>query len=200
MSEADSVAETTEILLAMGDNDPGAAERLMPRVYEELKRIAEGAMRRERKDHTLQPTALVNEAFLRLVDATRIEWQGRAHFFAVAAKMMRRILVSHARGRSAQKRGGDGNRIPIHNEMAVVHSTTDVDVLELDALLDQLAELNERHARVIELRFFAGLTIEEVAESLGISDWTVKNDWRVARAWLLRQLDGQTSGPAAELE
>lgn len=186
---SDEVAETTDILLALSGPSPDAAERLMPRVYEELKRIAEGAMRRERKDHTLQPTALVNEAFLRLIDGTRVQWQSRAHFFAVAATVMRRILVSHARSRGAQKRGGDGNRIPLHDEMAAVRGQADVDVLELDTLLDALAELNERHAKVVELRFFADLTIEEVAESLGVSDWTVKNDWRVARAWMLKQLD-----------
>ncbi|MEL6108081.1 MAG: sigma-70 family RNA polymerase sigma factor [Planctomycetota bacterium] len=188
---AGEIAETTEILLALAERSPEAADRLVPRVYEELKRIAEAVMRRERKDHTLQPTALVNEAFLRLIDGTRIRWQSRAHFFAVAATVMRRILVNHARGRGAQKRGGDGSRIPLHNEIAVVCDESDVSVLELDALLDQLAELNERHAKVVELRFFADLTIEEVAESLGVSDWTVKNDWRVARAWMLRQLDGQ---------
>lgn len=161
----------------------------MPLVYDELKGLAVAAMRRERANHTLQPTALVNEAFLLLIDQQRVEWQGRAHFCAIAATMMRRILVNHARNRAAQKRGGGVSRLPLHDELAAVHSTSEVDVLDLDRLLIELEERNSRHAKVIELRFLTGLSIAETAEVLDVSEWTIKNDWRVARAWLLMRLE-----------
>lgn len=193
MNSNDTI-NTTQILLDLCDGQPDAADRLTPHVYDELKTLAVAAMRRERNDHTLQPTALVNEAFLRLVNQERVEWQGKAHFCAVAAHTMRRILISHARKKTAEKRGGkNACRIPLHDDLCAARPEQDVDVLELDRLLCELEQLLPRHARVIELRFFTGLTIDETALALGVSDWTIKNDWRVARAWLLDRLDGEST-------
>lgn len=180
--------QTTQILAELCDQRPDAADRLMPRVYDELRRIAAGAMRHERRDHTLQPTALVNEAYMRLIDQNQVKWEGRAHFCAVASNLMRRILIDHARSRNAEKRGGKSGRIPMHDELVAVSQNDEIDVLELDRLLVELSGLNERHAKVIELRFFGGLTIDETAIALDVSDWTVKSDWRVARAWLLARM------------
>lgn len=183
--------ETTRLLLNSAQGDKAALEALLPRVYDELRAIAEAKMRNERPDHTLQPTALVNEAFLRLVDQTRVQWQGRAHFCAMAANMMRRILVDHARRRAADKRGAGRGRVPLENVCGAAKGEDPVDIVALDDLLDELARLNERHARVVEFRFFAGMTVEETAHVLGVSPATVKNDWRTARAWLLIHLDPQ---------
>ncbi len=188
----DNNSDTTQILLELCNRQPDAAERLMPVVYDELKGLAVAAMRRERPDHTLQPTALVNEAFLRLIDQERVKWRGRAHFCAIAATMMRRILVNHARNRVAMKRGNGISRIPLHDELVAVDSASEVDVLDFDQLLTELAELNPRHANVIELRFFTGLSIAETAEVLDVSEWTIKNDWRVARVWLLMKLNSES--------
>ena len=180
--------ETTRLLLSASQGDRASMEALMPMVYDELRAIAERKMRKERADHTLQPTALVNEAFLRLVDQTRVQWQGRAHFCAVAANMMRRILVDHARRRAAEKRGAGISPVVLDEALAPSRAANPVDVVALDDLLERLATLNERHARVVELRFFGGLSVKETAHALDISPATVKNDWRVARAWLLSQL------------
>ncbi len=180
--------DTTEILIALSEGDDSAFDQLLPLVYDELKAIAGGYMNRERPDHTLSATALVNEAYLRLVDQKRVDWKGRAHFCAVAAQLMRRILVDHARKKMAQKRQGASLMLSVDEAVSPVLSNCDVDLIALDELLDQLAKLNERHARVVELRFFAGLTIEETAHALEVSASTVKNDWRVARAWLMKQL------------
>jgi RNA polymerase sigma factor (TIGR02999 family) len=180
--------ETTRLLLEAAGGNRAAADALLPLVYDELRAIAAQKMRSERADHTLQPTALVNEAFLRLVDQTRVQWQGRAHFCAVAASMMRRILVDHARRRDADKRGAGQRPVVLDEAFAPSGGQNPVDIVALDDLLNRLAELNERHARVVELRFFGGLTVEETAHALGISPATVKNDWRAARAWLLIHL------------
>lgn len=180
------------------EHAPGAADRLMPRVYDELKAIATAAMRQERSDHTLQPTALVNEAFLRLINRNQTRWEGRAHFCAVAAKSMRHILISHARKQNASKRGGrTACRIPIQDDLCHVAPEPDLDVLELDQLLSELEQLSPRQAKVIELRFFSDLTIEETAAALQVSDWTIKNDWRMARAWLLARLDSDDSADSS---
>src|SRR5215469_5057910 len=162
-----------------------ALDKLMPLVYDELRRIARSYMRRERSDNTLQPTALVNEAYLRLVDQRNVRWQNRAHFFAIAAKLMRRILVDRARRDNAAKRGGPAQPIPI-DEIQIASPQTSVDLLALDQALDGLAAIDDLQARIVELKYFAGLTIDEVAEVLGSSPATIKREWNVARAWLHR--------------
>jgi RNA polymerase sigma-70 factor, ECF subfamily len=179
----------TELLRAWGDGDEAALERLTPLVEAELRRLARSYMRRERHGHTLQTTALVNEAFLRLTEARRVRWQDRAHFLAISARLMRRVLVDHARSRGYQKRGGGAERVTLDAEL-VASPGTDVDVVALDRALDALAGIDERKSRVIELRFFGGLSVEESAEVLGVSPDTVKRDWRLAKLWLLRELEG----------
>lgn len=186
--------ETTRLLLEAGRGQRASLEALLPLVYEELKAIAIQRLRGERPDHTLQPTALVHEAFLRLVDQTRVQWQNRAHFCAVAANMMRRILVDHARGRAAEKRGAGRHKTPLLDTIGLARERNPVDIVALDDVLQELARLNERHARVVELRFFGGLNVEETAHTLGVSTATVKNDWRAARAWLLTQLTDHDAG------
>lgn len=184
--------ETTRLLLEACRGQRASVEALLPLVYDELKAIAAQKLRGERRDHTLQPTALVHEAFLRMVDQTRVQWQGRAHFCAVAASMMRRILVDHARAKAAEKRGAGRRELPLLETIGLAKERNPVDIVALDDLLAELARLNERHARVVELRFFGGLNVEETAHTLGVSPATVKNDWRAARAWLLAQLSNDT--------
>ncbi len=158
----------------------------LPLIYDELRQIAVAQMKRERANHTLQPTALANEAFMKLSDQLRGNWQSRAHFLAVAATIMRRILVDHARAHRAAKRGG-GAKVTLHPDADAAFET-DMDVAELDRLLQELHASNERQARVVEMRFFAGMTVEQVAAALNVSEKTVKNDWRFARAWLASRL------------
>jgi RNA polymerase sigma factor (TIGR02999 family) len=184
--------ETTRLLQNICQGDHRSVEALMPLVYDELKAIAASKLRDERPDHTLQPTALVHEAFLRLVDQTQVQWQGRAHFCAMAANMMRRILIDHARRRGAQKRGAGLNKITLDEAGALASAVDPAELVALDDLLNELAELNERHARVVELRFFAGLDVNETAHVLDVSPATVKNDWRAARAWLTSRLSDET--------
>ncbi len=167
-----------------------ALEALMPVVYAELHRQAVSYLRRERAGHTLQPTALINEVYLKLVDQQHVNWQNRAHFFGVAAQAMRRILVDHARCRHRDKRGGNAEDLPIDAAEFAVSKTKSVDLIALDDALTRLAELDERQARIVELRFFSGMSVEETAEALGISPATVKNDWRTAKAWLFREIRG----------
>jgi RNA polymerase sigma factor (TIGR02999 family) len=182
--------DVTGLLRAWGAGDEAALEALLPVVYAELRRQADRAMRRESAGHTLQTTALVHEAYLRLVDQGRAEWQNRAQFFGVAAQLMRRILVDHARGRLADKRGGGAQRITLgHADVAAPTARDDeVDLLALHEALTRLAAMDPRQARVVELRYFGGLTIEETAAALDISVATVKREWAVARAWLRREL------------
>ena len=179
----------TELLLEWEAGDAEALDRLLPLVYDDLHRRAASSFRRERPGHTLQPTALVNEVFLRLVDQRRVEWKSRAHFFGVAAQAMRRVLVDHARRRSAAKRGDDAVVLSFDEEL-VPGLAPDLDLLALDQALDALAELDRRQSRIVELRFFGGLTIDETAAALGVSPATVKNDWQMARAWLFIRLRG----------
>ena len=181
--------DITHLLNEWNDGDEGALDRLTPLVYEELRRQAARYLRRERPGHTLQTTALLHEAFLRLVDARGVSWQGRAHFFAIAANLMRRVLVEHARRRAADKRGGSDERVPLDEALAVAEAA-DLDLLAIDVALDKLEAVDERQARVVELRFFTGLSVEETAEALGVSEKTVKRDWNVARAWLRREIGG----------
>ena len=185
-------AAVTELLLAWSDGDNGALERLVPLVEAELRRLARAHMGKERRGHTLQTTALVNEAFLRLTDARRVRWQDRAHFLGISARLMRRVLVDHARARGYRKRGGDRQRVTLHEGVAV---STDpaLDVVALDRALDALAAVDARKSRVIELRFFGGLSVEETAEVLHLSPDTIKRDWRLAKLWLLRELEGEAT-------
>ena len=181
--------DVTALLLAWRSGDAGAGERLLPAVYAELHRQAERAMRRENGEHTLQATALIHEAYLRLVDQRRVEWRNRAHFFGIAAQTMRRVLVDHARGRLAEKRGGAMQRVTLGDVGAGPSDDSALDVLALHEALERLAALDPDQARLVELRYFGGLGIEETAEALGVSSSTVKREWAVARAWLRRELE-----------
>lgn len=177
----------TQLLNQWSDGDERALDRLTPLVYEELRRQAARYLRRERPGHTMQTTALINEAYLRLIDAKEVRWQGRAHFFAIAANLMRRILVDHARQRNAAKRGGS----PVHVTLDRIVATakqSNIDVLAIDEALTKLAAVDRQQAQIVELRFFSGLSVEETAAALGISPRTVKRDWSVARAWLRREI------------
>jgi RNA polymerase sigma factor (TIGR02999 family) len=180
----------TELLVRWREGDREALEALMPLVYDELRRLARHYLRQERSDHTLQSTALVHEAYLRLAGQNPPQWQNRAHFFGIAAHIMRQILVEYARGRSTAKRGGGAFRLTL-DEAVALPKQLDVDVVELDKALTGLAELDAQQSRIVELRFFAGLTIEDTSEVLGISPATVKRDWVTARAWLYRAMTGE---------
>lgn len=177
----------TRLLLAWNDGDESALEKLVPLVYQELHRLAKRQMQRERPDHTLQTTALINEAYLRLVDLRNVHWQNRAHFFALCARLMRRILVDFARSRHYMKRGGEAQPISL-NESLVVSPQLSTDLVAIDDVLKALTEIDARKGQVVELRFFGGLTVEEIAAVLKVSPVTVKRDWKVAKAWLLREL------------
>jgi RNA polymerase sigma factor (TIGR02999 family) len=177
----------TRLLLAWRAGDQAAFEALIPLVYDELRRLAHHQLRGERHQLTLQTADLVHETYARLVDSSRVQWQNRAHFLAVAAQSMRRVLVDAARARQAQKRGGDYARVDLDTEL-IVAGAPDVDVVALDDALRTLGAADARRARVVELRFFGGLTVEETAEVLGVSPETVMRDWKVARAWLYQQL------------
>lgn len=177
----------TGLLAAWQAGDEEALGRLTPQVYQQLKRLAGGHLKSERKGHTLQPTALVHEAFVRLVDQKQVRWKSRAHFFGIASHLMRRILVDYARRRNAEKRQAAAVAISL-DEAAEVPAREDIDMIRLDDALDDLAELDPRQSRIVELRFFGGLTVRETAHVLGISPATVKLDWAMARAWLFDQL------------
>jgi len=180
--------EVTGLLTAATVGDSKATEKLMPLVYTELRRLAAHYLRGERPDHTLQPTALVHEAYLQLVDQTEMRWQNRAHFVGVAAQLMRRILVDHARTRHSLKRGGRQARVSLDDVFVASDDRSD-ELLAIDEALTRLAAEDPQQSRIVELRFFGGLTVEETAEVIGISPATVKRDWNVARAWLYRELD-----------
>jgi RNA polymerase sigma-70 factor, ECF subfamily len=179
--------DSTALLKRVAQGDPQAAPALMPLVYAELRRLAGGYMRRERPDHTLQPTALVHEAYLKLIEQRQTDWQSRSHFFAIAAQVMRRILLDHARGHVRLKRGGPQGKLTLH-EAIIGPEGQSAELLALDESLTELARLDPRQSRIVEMRFFGGLSVEETAEVLGISPKTVKRDWAVARAWLYGRL------------
>ncbi len=183
--------EVTRLLLAWSEGDQEALDRLVPLVYAELRRLAQGHMRRERDGHTLQTTALINEAYLRLIDAGQMRLENRTHFFAVASRLMRQILVDFARSRGYQKRGGGAQQVSL-DEALVIGQPRDEDLVALDEALSALAEVDERKARVVELRFFGGLTEDETAEALKVSLGTVRRDWRLAKSWLLLKLSGES--------
>ena len=179
----------TGLLVAWRRGDEQALERLLPLVYRELHRAARAAMRGERSGHTLEPTALINEAYLRLVDLRQLDWRDRAHFLAVSARLMRRILIDHARAHRYQKRGGGAVTVTLDGNIAI-SSEPGRDLVALDDALQALAQVDERKSQVIELRFFGGLTVEETATVMRVSVDTVMRDWKMAKAWLLRELGG----------
>jgi RNA polymerase sigma factor (TIGR02999 family) len=187
-------SKATELLLAWSNGDESAFDRLVPLVYQELRALAQRYLRQERPDHTLQPTALVNEAYVRLIDANRIQWHNRAHFLAVAAQTMRRILVEFARQRHRQKRGGDVVRVTI--DEAEVAQEKSADLVALSDALSVLATFDPRMGQVVELRFFGGLSVQETADVLKVSPETVMRDWKTAKVWLLRELSHEK--PAAK--
>jgi len=182
-----SPEQVTQLLLDWGDGDRASLDRLIPLVYDELRRLAHQYMGRERPGHSLQTSALVNEAYLKLVDQRHVHWQNRAHFFGIAAQLMRRILVDHARGRRYAKRGGRARPVPL-DETAIVTTERAADVVALDEALKSLAEIDERKSQLVELRFFGGLSIEEAAEVLRVSPGTVMREWTLAKAWLRRAM------------
>jgi RNA polymerase sigma-70 factor, ECF subfamily len=175
----------TELLLEWRQGDSAALDKLTPLVYDELRRIAHRFMRQERDGHTLQTTALVNEAYVRLVGQREVRWQNRAHFFAVTAQVMRRVLIDHARRRRYAKRGGEAQQVPLE-DASVMSQGRAAELVALDAALEALAKLDPRKSRVVELRYFGGLSIEETAEVLEVSPMTVRRDWRAAKAWLYK--------------
>jgi len=181
------------VLAAASAGDPAAADRLLPLVYDELRAQAARYLQRERPDHTLEATALVHEAYLRLVDQTRVQWKDRVHFFAVAAVMMRRVLVNHAKARGAAKRGGTGLRITL-DESAAADVAREIDLVALDEALARLADLDPQQARLVELRFFAGLSASEAAGVLGVSERTLHREWAMAKAWLHAELTKGDAG------
>ena len=184
----------TQLLIAWGKGDQAALREMIPLVFAELHRQAERYLRHERPGHLLQPTALVNEAYLRLVDCANIQWQNRAHFFAVSAQLMRRVLVDIARERESAKRGGGQHRVSLSQAQGVTQERS-VDLVALDEALDVLAGLDPRQSRVVELRFFGGLKLEEIAEVLEVSLGTVRRDWSLAQAWLFNQLENEKRCP-----
>ncbi len=187
--------EVTLLLAELTKGNEQAASRLIPLVYEELRRLARNYMRRERGDHTLQPTALVNEAYLKLVEQRSVDWQSRAHFFGIAAQVMRRILIDHARGHMRDKRGGGAIPVPL-DEALVFAPEQSSELVKLDASLERLAKHDPRQSRIVELRFFGGLTVEQTADMLGISAKTVKRDWSMAKAWLHGDMKTSHGAPA----
>jgi RNA polymerase sigma factor (TIGR02999 family) len=185
------VMDATGLLRAWSEGDEAALSQLVPLVERELHRVARAYMRRERQDHTLQATALVNEVFLRLGRGSNLRWRDRAHFVGIAARLMRQVLVDYARARGYQKRGGGVQRVPL-DQARLITPEFQLDVLAVDRALEAFAKIDPRKSQIVELRFFGGLSVEETADVLGISVETVKRDWRVAKLWLSRELEGQT--------
>lgn len=182
--------EVTQLLIDWSEGNREARDELMPVVYNELRRLAKSYMRRERPEHTLQTTALVNEAYLKLVDQKRVRWQNRAHFFGIAAQLMRRILVDHARKARAEKRGGGEAKVPYVEGIGLPEEKR-VDLVALEEALEGLERLDERQARIVELKYFMGMKIEEIAEVVGISPATVKREWSTAKMWLQREIESR---------
>ena len=187
-SEAEKSREISRILQEWGEGRQGASEELMPLVYEELRRQAARYLRRERPGHTLQTTALIHETYLRLIDQRNVDWRNRAHFFGIAAQAMKRILIDHARSRHREKRGGAAENLPLNDARFVVADNKSVDLIALDEALARLAEFAPKQAKLVELKFFAGLSIEDIAETLRVSPATVKREWNSAKAWLHGQI------------
>ncbi|MBC7931643.1 MAG: sigma-70 family RNA polymerase sigma factor [Rubrivivax sp.] len=186
-----SQQDVTRLLVRLTDGDRGVLDELLPLIYVELRKLASNYLRRERSGHTLQATALVHEAYLRLVDQNQVQWQNRAHFFGVAAQMMRRILVDHARAHDADKRGGEFQKLSLDENLDVSDGDQDLNLVALDDALNRLAELDPQKSKIVELRFFGGLSVEETAEVLGVSAPTIKRQWRMAKAWLYGQVSSE---------
>lgn len=180
------------MLIELTDGNQEVVDRILPYIYDELRRLAGSYLRKERADHTLQPTALVHEAYMKLIDQRQVKWQNRAHFFGIAAQVMRRILMDHARKHLANKRGGDAEVLPLEDEVLVVSHDRSAELLALDEALERLAAMDEAKARIVELRYFGGLSIEETAEVMGVSVPTVNRHWRMAKAWLFSELSPST--------
>ena len=178
----------TQMLIELTDGNKEVVNQILPHIYDELRRLASSYLRKERSNHTLQPTALVHEAYMKLIDQNRVKWQNRAHFFGIAAQVMRRILMDHARKHQADKRGGEFEKLPIEEEILIVSQDKSAELIALDEALTRLALLDERQSRIVELRFFSGMSVEETAEALSVSPATVKNEWRTAKAWLFQEL------------
>jgi RNA polymerase sigma-70 factor (ECF subfamily) len=186
--------QITELLANWSRGDPQAREALMPLVYDELRRLASSYLRQERSDHTLQPTALVHEAYLRLVDQKNVHWKDKGHFFAITAQLMRRILVDHARSHLAEKRGSGAAKVPLEDAVVMSNERPD-DLLAVDESLTRLGRMDPQQARIVELRIFAGLSVEDTADLLGISPATVKRDWSMAKAWLSLEIGKSRDTP-----
>jgi RNA polymerase sigma factor (TIGR02999 family) len=184
----ENTQQITRLLNRWSNGDAEVLDDLMPLVYVELRRQASGYLRRERSNHTLQPTALINEAYLKLIDQRDVKWQNRAHFFAIAAQAMRRILVDYARERKREKRGGAAENLPLDDALTVISKEKSVDLVALDEALNKLAKFDERQAKVVELRYFSGLSIDETAEVLTVSNVTIRRDWNMAKAWLHQEI------------
>ena len=180
--------EITGMLIEMTNGNQDAVNQILPHIYDELKRLASSYLRRERADHTLQPTALVHEAYMKLIDQKRVQWQNRAHFFGIAAQVMRRILMDHARKHQAGKRGGEAEKLQLEEEILVVSHDKSAELIALDDALQALAAIDEQKSKIVELRYFGGLSIEETAEVMGVSVPTINRQWRMAKAWLYSQL------------
>ncbi len=187
---SEPAADVTELLLQWNAGDESALEHLTPLLYNDLRRLARDVLSREQPGHTLSSTALVHEVYLRLVDQRRVRWDNRAHFFGAAAHIMRRVLVDHARAKTAAKRGGNVPRLALEEDSASIDAVAD-EILDLDSALSKLADLDNRKARIVEMKFFGGMTNQEVAFALGISDATVERDWKLARAWLIKTIAGR---------
>jgi RNA polymerase sigma factor (TIGR02999 family) len=192
MSDTPDSDGVTRLLVEWQNGDQKALDSLIPLVYQELRAIAGRYLSRESPSHTLQSTALVHEAYFKLIGQRRVRWQNRAHFFGIAAQMMRRILIDHARHEARDKRGGPGPKLSLDEAMATADTESDIDLLALDDALTALARIDPRGAQIIELRFFSGLSLEETAEVVGVSAGTVKRDWSAARAWLYREMRQQS--------
>ena len=185
-----STQGVTELIIELSNGKRDAVDALLPLIYDELKRLAANYLRRERPDHTLQPTALVNEAYMKMIDITQVSWQNKAHFIGVAANQMRRILVDHARNHNAQKRGGEFQILTLNEEIDKADEES-TDLIALDDALNELAKMDPVKAKIVELRYFGGLSTTETAEVLGVSPITVKRHWKLTKAWLYGQLSGQ---------
>ena len=196
MSERiDTAAEITAMLKSWSKGEASQAEEVFPLIYDDLRKRAHSFLRRERPGHTLQTTALINETYIKLREQRNVEWESRAHFFAICATLMRRILVDHAKGKRRAKRGGGADQVPLDGvPIEIPNSDKGVDVLALDETLDRLADIDPQQARIVELRFFSGFSIEDTADVLAISPSTVKREWRVAKAWLKHELENQHPG------
>jgi RNA polymerase sigma factor (TIGR02999 family) len=188
-----SSQQLTQMLIQLSEGNAQMVDDILPLIYDELRRLAGNYLRRERSDHTLQPTALVHEAYIKLIDQTQVKWQNRAHFFGIAANIMRRILVDYARQHKAEKRGGAAEKMPLEEEILIVSEGKSAELLALDEALENLAKLDPQKSKIVELRYFGGLSVEETAEVLGVSEITVKRHWRMAKAWLYGQLSQQNS-------